>query len=1042
MKHLLSTKIKRQELWYLIVLTCISVFFVSCADDMDSKIPSVNDANLTLQVRAYGANGENYSSEAGKIDREVRIDDLVVLVFDENDEFIYRAACTTPQFIESKEKGSGDYEVSVRLNKTEDVKHSLTLLANYHIDSYDLHQYVGEKKQDVLHELCFEGTVGEKPSFVWKQEHVGLPMWGETQPCVIDNRTNFGPINLLRAVAKIDISMHSACSNQYQLKHTYAFNALNTGTIVPDKSKFSKELPTLPSEISASDLVQTAVQANTSIFYIPENISGSKDDTQHTTCFVVGLLNTASSQLKYYRLDLLNEFNNQLEKIDTDLSTSCVLRNKWYTIEIVEVKGEGADTPEEALITEVDCKIKLSIKDWEIYTKRLKPQGHEWFEIQERDTDFPFFSFGDAYRQIYNIKEIVIKTNLPREYLSFLKDDIAYTAKIQNKFYATLSENQAYRKSGEHEYTLQITPIPSAYHDEDIVNFDFYIGSTKVPMTISLPEKVVPSKLAPDIQAIRHGTYISSRNPNRGVLNNSHYIELRIPFGLSDEIKIGSEIIAFTNEVFNTGKGPNGFEFCTIKSPNSTNVFTHKVTVDDIVVIENEEEKKLEKFVVVRLQGKGKPLRSNAANYDRDTQFKIHYYTYTDKVLYEGTYELFGVPVFDYQGDKEIVTTPNVLFIADGYNFNPEKILFRDGIDNGSWWDFLNPLKWFESRNDNYNLARLLYNQSIFGLNNDTEIAMEPFELGKTIHVISNLSELSSPEKLKKYDIVFYISSSVADDLYRSSSYAEVLVNLVRKKELVFVQVPARTGLTDGYVDPVMTRLLDTDVKVTRTSVVNKNQRVIKLLNLDEFNDYAHQNYYYTKLLGRLGDDGLTTIQSTGDDALSKIWTDVEKISNLASLFSRILGIEADAVVFPKSPDNGTFNMVYDFSYIDMKETDFPPGLIQTGVDYFVKELIPKDGIFNSSFFDLMGSRIVTLKAKDYNYMWLGSPFIFSDFALNVEGFGPRTNGKNKFFPLRVEFSINYGAIPGGSTTTKNALFFVSLMHWAIDKNHAKYLVK
>ncbi|MCL2727382.1 MAG: hypothetical protein FWD56_03270 [Bacteroidales bacterium] len=220
--------------------------------------------------------------------------------------------------------------------------------------------WVGQEKEGMLSKLTFDLNGGDRWKAVGPSNFTAIPMWGETEPIVIDPSTSSissAPIPMVRMAAKIEVQLDQSVlgiTNAFKLKSVHLYNTNQSGRIVPisgtdymglDKvaKKASLPYPVTPvtgpvayTDFSAPGIPDVAMKG---AIYLFETAAKNNGNFLTETCIVVGGLYGSDTQESYYRLDFLS----------TDGATHVdILRNHRYVCNIVSVNGRGFPSTDDA----------------------------------------------------------------------------------------------------------------------------------------------------------------------------------------------------------------------------------------------------------------------------------------------------------------------------------------------------------------------------------------------------------------------------------------------------------------------------------------------------------------------------------------------------------------------------------------------------------------------------------------------------------------------------------------------------------------------
>ena len=311
-------------------------------------------------------------------------------------------------------------------------------IANVNVNTQD---FAGKTKEVILND-----DVVMKKNFTdaWPTDGSKfIPMWGESDKQAVSRTTKFnsceasnngksntkneGVIHLVRALARIDVGVNfdetkpadetAQGGTDFKIKsvrvYRYAQSMYVTGTqaLTFRMDGATREpLPHTPTGMTpAADGSPLVFKADAGVdgyirnIYIPEISNLGKDKTART-CLVIGGSYKGGKET-YYRVDFIHTDKNASgQDVTKQLD---VLRNHRYRFNITKVKGNGTDTPEEALITE-PVNISCDVIVWdEAEIDKLMYDGQYYLAVSKDK-----FHFGkDAASE-----NITIRTNWPKGY--------------------------------------------------------------------------------------------------------------------------------------------------------------------------------------------------------------------------------------------------------------------------------------------------------------------------------------------------------------------------------------------------------------------------------------------------------------------------------------------------------------------------------------------------------------------------------------------------------------------------------------------------
>ena len=226
---------------YLLILPLIAV--TSCLREQFEDIPypheGERDVNFKLSLpyltpqmpvtRAIGATQENYIET---------IDILAFEVDDGNNEtFQYWVSGV-------KSAGTGTQSFTAKL-RVKDKQQRFVIISNAQskieklIGSRPSGGWVGVEKEALLSQLILDLNGSDKWKAISPSNYTAIPMWGETKPETITEKTNEisdKAIKMLRMIAKIEVQLDKSVSgltNKFKLQSVHLYNTNTSGRIVP-----------------------------------------------------------------------------------------------------------------------------------------------------------------------------------------------------------------------------------------------------------------------------------------------------------------------------------------------------------------------------------------------------------------------------------------------------------------------------------------------------------------------------------------------------------------------------------------------------------------------------------------------------------------------------------------------------------------------------------------------------------------------------------------------------------------------------------------
>ena len=192
--------------------------------------------------------------------------------------------------------------------------------------------------------------------------YTAIPMWGETAPKVISATTTSisdSTIPMLRMVAKMEVQLDESVTNltnTFKLKSVHVYNTNTSGRITPkpgityidnmiaQKASLPTSVTSVVGPLAYTDFTPPGDidKAMRGAIYLFETAAKNNGDFLEQTCIVVGGYYGADHTESYYRLDFYK--SNGTDHLD-------ILRNHRYICNIIEVKGRGLPTVDEAYRT-------------------------------------------------------------------------------------------------------------------------------------------------------------------------------------------------------------------------------------------------------------------------------------------------------------------------------------------------------------------------------------------------------------------------------------------------------------------------------------------------------------------------------------------------------------------------------------------------------------------------------------------------------------------------------------------------------------------
>lgn len=276
---------------------------------------------------------------------EDAVTEIAVLLFDSNG-YTYQ-----PIYISSSNMTFNNNIIESFIAKIPVGTYNMVILVNANKSLSKALQYnkikVGDSKTEVLKQLLFSNPyddTSDSPTIA-KWDALAIPMWGEALNVQVngDGPVSVGVIELVRMVAKVDVELTAAAATNFTLKSVRLYNYNTLAQVAPNTSNWQGEpsIPVSPGKVKGP-LVYTATDATscTNKIYAFEAKAGSANSLPTSTCLVIGV--TKNMETTYHRIDFANILSDETRDY---LS---LLRNHHYRVNIVDIRGQGYTTPEEA----------------------------------------------------------------------------------------------------------------------------------------------------------------------------------------------------------------------------------------------------------------------------------------------------------------------------------------------------------------------------------------------------------------------------------------------------------------------------------------------------------------------------------------------------------------------------------------------------------------------------------------------------------------------------------------------------------------------
>lgn len=366
------------------LLTGFLLIFSACESErvLPPDIPDGSEVELTFSITNRGPRTRSMDNET-----EIKIENIEVLVFKE-DHYIYRATA------EEISGTSSTKEFKVKLITDRANNNRLVLIANAPesiVKAENLGLLKGTK-DNVLKSLEFENT-GRWPAALDGTTNTrAIPMYGESGLFIIDKdieeTLKNNPIQLFKALARIDLSLSGSASTDFVLTHLYFYRYNTRGCVVPgpkaDRAPHPYTGEVRVRNVTVPDnpgLVEDYLEYDMSkknspqgSIYVMEIDRANVNDFANASCLIIGGKYKGETSPTFYRLDfeiIWNVNNNGVSEtiieagpaeIGSNRTFARMLRNHVYEITITGVSKSGAASKEAARGDTSGTKGKMEVK--------------------------------------------------------------------------------------------------------------------------------------------------------------------------------------------------------------------------------------------------------------------------------------------------------------------------------------------------------------------------------------------------------------------------------------------------------------------------------------------------------------------------------------------------------------------------------------------------------------------------------------------------------------------------------------------------------
>lgn len=341
------------------------------------------------------------ATRAIQTENEAKVNSFYVLVFDKNDEFAYKKIVPSSAFT-SETSGVGStakeiktFNVSLLKSSSATDLYNIVLLAN--VDASTTLKaavdaiIVGNDRETVLATLT--QTYTGNPA-------MPVPMASVPKAAVqVTETTNFSganAFNMIRMVARIDVTLASSVATNYSVKRVLYYNYNTVGRVwTKNYSGTVTTGTTLPSNPGTATAHTYYAVANTrtggladthfeALLYAQE---AAVNSAMNRPCIVVELEDKAGASVGHYRADFLTSSGSP-KYLD-------ILRNHRYKVEITNVYSNGFTDPDDAYNT-TPVGMTATVVDWdEADMKNTIVNGNYWVSISSRELEVNYTAHTD-----------------------------------------------------------------------------------------------------------------------------------------------------------------------------------------------------------------------------------------------------------------------------------------------------------------------------------------------------------------------------------------------------------------------------------------------------------------------------------------------------------------------------------------------------------------------------------------------------------------------------------------------------------------------
>lgn len=338
-----------------LIQSCIKEYLngMENPDGIDTEVSiSISVPNTTLLI-----------SKSLTKDDEETVNTIELLVFDASGKYLY-----TSNAIDITVNSNPDVRdfKAVLKTGTEDI----VLLANCRNligDCFPSGIAAGTDKQTIIEQLTL-ALDGKWITDKTDNDYRSIPMWGEIGTCTITASTTqvgSSPYDIHRMVARVDVTTSLPSQTDFKLTSVRLYYYNDTGSVIPDDTDFSSNLPTVPgiaTKVKGPVVYDgTAIAADASgnpacirEIYLFEAEAGSRFNHPNNMCLIVG--GEYNGIPGFYRIDFQQTTMQGKNYLN-------ILRNHNYQVIITDVMDIGFPDPDEALEA-FPVSLSAQVIDW------------------------------------------------------------------------------------------------------------------------------------------------------------------------------------------------------------------------------------------------------------------------------------------------------------------------------------------------------------------------------------------------------------------------------------------------------------------------------------------------------------------------------------------------------------------------------------------------------------------------------------------------------------------------------------------------------